>query len=164
MISIGIAVSTMIGPTAYAAAAASAAKVSPTDTAGAALAIPMIVSCAGPIASGSSRAGGASAVPAKAVAGRSVISSSPAVIPATASPSAPRKAMPGNVGILIVYEPAARSALRHLRDGRRLAVQPDRHRRGNRHPGRLAGHYRRLAPCLSAIAREGPPGFRLAGS
>ena len=73
MISIGTAVSTMIGPTAYAVAAASAANVSPTDTAGAALAIPMTVSCAGPIALGSSPAGGASAVPATAVAGRSVI-------------------------------------------------------------------------------------------
>src|ERR1700689_308323 len=98
MISIGIAVSTMIGPTAYAAAAASAASVNPTDTAGAALAIPMIVSCAGPIASGSSPAGGTSAVPVKAVAGRSVLSSSPAVIPATASLSAPRKQCPATLG------------------------------------------------------------------
>src|ERR1700683_2652448 len=98
MISIGIAVSTMIGPTAYAAAAASAPNVSPTDTAGAALAIPMIVSCAGPIASGSSPAGGTSAVPAKAVGGRSVISSSPAVIPATTSRSAQRKQYPATLG------------------------------------------------------------------
>src|SRR5580658_802803 len=52
MISIGIAVSTITGPPAY--AAAKAASVRPTDTPGADDAIPITVSCATPIASGSS--------------------------------------------------------------------------------------------------------------
>src|SRR5216683_5853179 len=68
MISIGIAVSTMTGPLPYAVAAASVASVSPVDTAGADDAIPITVSCATPIASGSSRADGAGAVPAGATA------------------------------------------------------------------------------------------------
>ena len=52
----GIAVRMMIGPTPYAVAAASAASVRPTDAAGAEDAMPMTVSCATPIALGSSRA------------------------------------------------------------------------------------------------------------
>ena len=58
----------MIGPLPYAVAAANAASVSPTDAAGADDAMPITVSCATPIASGSSRAAGAGAVPAGATA------------------------------------------------------------------------------------------------
>ena len=45
----------------------------PTTAAGADVAMPMTVSCATPIASGSSRAGGAGAVPGRAVADGSVM-------------------------------------------------------------------------------------------
>src|ERR1022692_3706397 len=68
MISIGIAVRIRISPDAYAVAAASAASDSPTVAAGADDAIPITVSCATPIALGSSRARGAGAVPATAAA------------------------------------------------------------------------------------------------
>ena len=53
MISIGIAVRMMIGPLPYAVAAASAARVSPTEAAGADAAMPMIVSSVTPMASAS---------------------------------------------------------------------------------------------------------------
>src|ERR1039458_3160925 len=68
MISIGMAVRIRIGPLAYAVAAASAASDSPTVAAGADDAIPITVSCAAPIALGSSRARGAGAVPATVAA------------------------------------------------------------------------------------------------
>jgi hypothetical protein len=73
MISIGIAVRIRIGPLAYAVAAASAASDNPTVAAGADDAIPITVSCATPIALGSSRAGGTRTLPAMEAADRSVI-------------------------------------------------------------------------------------------
>ena len=56
MTSIGMAVRIRIGPLPYSVATASAASESPTVAAGADEAIPMTVSWATPIASGSSRA------------------------------------------------------------------------------------------------------------
>ena len=73
MISIGIAVSSRIGPLPYAVAAASAASDSPTVAAGADEAMPMTVSWATPIALGSRRAAGWGGIPTIAVAGWSVI-------------------------------------------------------------------------------------------
>src|SRR6266702_221868 len=64
----GIAVSSRIGPLPYAVAAASPASTSPTVAAGADEAMPMTVSCATPIASGSSRVAGAGIFPATAAA------------------------------------------------------------------------------------------------
>src|SRR5580704_5245374 len=77
MISMGTAVTMMIGMLAYAAAAASAARVRPADAPGAVEAIPMTVSCATLMASGSRRASIAlgPAPPSTAVTGRSVICS-----------------------------------------------------------------------------------------
>ena len=66
MISIGMAVRTRIGPLPYAVAAASAASDSPTVAAGADEAMPMMVSWAAPMASGSSFAPGAGVIPAAA--------------------------------------------------------------------------------------------------
>ena len=68
MISIGIAVSSKISPLAYAVAAASAASDNPIVAAGADDAIPITVSCATPIASGSSLVPGEGAVPATVAA------------------------------------------------------------------------------------------------
>src|SRR5215813_5384023 len=64
MISIGIAVRRRIGPAPYAVAAASPAIERPTVAAGADDAIPMTVSCATPIALGSSLATGRGTHPA----------------------------------------------------------------------------------------------------
>ena len=73
MISMGMAVSSRIGPLPYAVAAASVASDRPTVAAGAEEAIPMTVSCATPIAFGSSRCGVTAGTPATAAAGCSVI-------------------------------------------------------------------------------------------
>src|SRR5215471_11442067 len=71
MISIGIAVRIRIGPAPYAVAVASPAMDKPTVAAGADDAIPMTVSCATPIALGSSLATGAEILPATDAADRS---------------------------------------------------------------------------------------------
>src|ERR1700730_8895934 len=75
MTSIATAVNSSTGPLPYAVATASAASDNPTVAAGADDAIPITVSCATPIASGSNRAGGGGAAPATAAADRSVICS-----------------------------------------------------------------------------------------
>ncbi len=64
MISIGMAVKIKIAPAPYAVAAASPAIDKPTVAAGADDAMPMTVSCATPMASGSSLATGDGIVPA----------------------------------------------------------------------------------------------------
>ncbi len=68
MMSMGIAVRITITPLPYAVAAASAASVKPTDAAGADDAMPITVSCAAPIASGSSLLTGTGATAVAVVA------------------------------------------------------------------------------------------------